>query len=331
MMIIKTLWRNGFGMECLKAAVVFVLVLNTSAFKVSDLNFCYTEDSCNAHRWVQTFSTCGVKQSTPQSPINLNPNLKMNESIPPLELQGFGVKQKSWTVANIRHTVVVEFQEGMTVRGAGLKHDYRIVEMRFHWGSNTTNGSEHTLNKQRFPMEMQIVGFAPGFDSVEAASGAQSGLLMMGVFIDIVNKVNKPFEVISAAISRVPYPGDWVNVTPPALSDLVPADDNRYFQYQGGQTTPPCHQNVAWIVFEKPIVISRDQYLQFTKHVYYSGKNDSVRKQLVENYRFIQSNLDRPVFVSSAVISNSAKGGTQSQHFFICLVFITSILSIYIV
>lgn len=97
---------------------------------------------------------------------------------------------------------------------------------------------------------------------------------------------NKAFKAISGAVLRVPYPGDLkqavkhtsriivpislsthfafcfpgdsVDVAPPALSRLLP-DEFIFHQYHGGQTTPPCHQTVTWIVFEKPIFISREQ------------------------------------------------------------------------
>ncbi|MCJ8735364.1 hypothetical protein PDJAM_G00246100 [Pangasius djambal] len=308
------------------------------------------------YNWVKTFPTCIAKETLLHSPINLEHVVVKNDSIEPLELRGFGVPQKSWTVVNVRDTVAVKFQAGMTVKGGSIKHDYRIVEMRFHWGSNTTNGSEHKLDDRRFPMEMQIVGLAPGFSDVEAASLVQSGLLMIGIFVDIASDENKAFKAIAHAVLNVPYPGDLkqsvkhtsvsivhavhsnhflfcfpgdsVSVTPPALSHLLP-DNYKFYQYHGGQTTPPCLQTVTWIVFEKPIFISKEQYLLFITHLYYSDKHDTVKKLLVDNYRFIQPRLNRQIFVSSAVKIRSARGAALSQHkLFIPLLILTSELSL---
>ncbi|XP_053480301.1 carbonic anhydrase 15-like isoform X2 [Ictalurus furcatus] len=248
-------------MQSWMSALISVLMLSTVSalpLTVPHLNYCYTEDSCSPYNWVKMFPTCIAKESGLHSPINLQRGVIKNNSIDPLELQSFDVPQKSWTVVNVRDTVVVKFQAGMTVKGGGIKHNYRIVEMRFHWGSNTTNGSEHKFDARRFPMEMQIVGVAPGFADVEAASVVQSGLLMMGVFIDIASEENQAFKAIAHAVLNVPYPGDSVSVSPPALSHLLPEDDT-FYQYHGGQTTPPCRQTVTWIVFEKPIFISRKQ------------------------------------------------------------------------
>ncbi|XP_053480298.1 carbonic anhydrase 4-like isoform X1 [Ictalurus furcatus] len=302
-------------MQSWMSALISVLMLSTVSalpLTVPPLNYCYTEDSCSPYNWVKMFPTCIAKESGLHSPINLQRGVK-NNSIDPLELQSFDVPQKSWTVVNVRDTVVVKFQAGMTVKGGGIKHNYRIVEMRFHWGSNTTNGSEHKFDARRFPMEMQIVGVAPGFADVEAASVVQSGLLMMGVFIDIASEENQAFKAIAHAVLNVPYPGDSVSVSPPALSHLLPEDDT-FYQYHGGQTTPPCRQTVTWIVFEKPIFISRKQHLPFITQLYYSDENDTVKKLLVDNYRFIQPSLNHQIFVSSAVKIRSASGAALSQH-----------------
>ncbi|KAF4070488.1 hypothetical protein AMELA_G00286100 [Ameiurus melas] len=287
-------------MQSCMSALISVLMLSTIsalALKVPPLNYCYTEDSCSPYNWVKMFPTCIAKESVLHSPINLQRVVIKNNSIDPLELQGFDVPQKSWTVVNVRDTVVVKFQEGMTVKGGGIKHHYRIVEMRFHWGSNSTNGSEHKLDARRFPMEMQIVGLAPGFADMEDASVVQTGVLMMGVFIDITSDENQAFKAIAHAVLNVPYPGDSVSASPPALSHLLP-DDYTFYQYHGGQTTPPCRQT----------------HLPFITRLYYSDENDTAKKLLVDNYRFIQPSLNRQIFVSSAVKIRSASGAALSQH-----------------
>lgn len=51
-------------------------------------------------------------------------------------------------------TVVLEVGNGMQVSGGGLPGTYRTVQLHFHWGSVFTNGSEHTLDHLRFPMEV---------------------------------------------------------------------------------------------------------------------------------------------------------------------------------
>lgn len=56
------------------------------------------------YNWVKMFPTCIAKESGLHSPINLQRVVIKNNSIDPLELQGFDVPQKSWTVVNVRDT-----------------------------------------------------------------------------------------------------------------------------------------------------------------------------------------------------------------------------------
>uniref|UniRef100_A0A3B1IR52 Carbonic anhydrase 3-like n=1 Tax=Astyanax mexicanus TaxID=7994 RepID=A0A3B1IR52_ASTMX len=145
------------------------------------LDYCYKETDCNPYLWVKSYPSCLPQKDKLHSPIDLNDEAVRNDTVPALMFRGLA---RSGTVKNVRDTVVVDFDECMTVSGGWLKYKYRLVQIRFHWGSKTTNGSEHTLNNRRFPMEMQLVGVAPGYKDVKSALNQQSGVAMIGVFID---------------------------------------------------------------------------------------------------------------------------------------------------
>ena len=51
--------------------------------------------------------------------------------------------------------VVLEVGSGMSVSGGGLPGVYNTVQLHFHWGSTSSNGSEHTMNGRRYPMEVR--------------------------------------------------------------------------------------------------------------------------------------------------------------------------------
>lgn len=44
---------------------------------------------------------------------------------------------------------------GMSLSGGGLPDVYHTVQVHFHWGGVATNGSEHTVDGRRYPMEVQ--------------------------------------------------------------------------------------------------------------------------------------------------------------------------------
>ena len=50
---------------------------------------------------------------------------------------------------------------------------------------------------------------------------------------------------------------------------LFPADPSKYWAYKGSLTTPPCTENVKWIVFFEPISASTEQVIiQFQLFLY---------------------------------------------------------------
>lgn len=44
----------------------------------------------------------------------------------------------------------------LEVSGGGLGHIYSVLQFHFHWGSTShdSEGSEHTVDSQRYPMEV---------------------------------------------------------------------------------------------------------------------------------------------------------------------------------
>ena len=58
---------------------------------------------------------------------------------------------------------------------------------------------------------------------------------------------------------RVRMPQDMLN-----LNELLPSDQ-RYYQFIGSLTTPPCTEGVLWMVMKTPVSIGRGQYRLFTQ------------------------------------------------------------------
>ena len=53
-------------------------------------------------------------------------------------------------------TVQLNIDGPMSVEGAGLGGVFKILQLHFHWGSTNNRGSEHTIKKKRFPLEVSI-------------------------------------------------------------------------------------------------------------------------------------------------------------------------------
>lgn len=84
--------------------------------------------------------------------------------------------------------VIVEFH-----RDEENRNPYEPMSAHLHWGSPTSKGSEHTIDGHRFDVEMHIVHKNRKYKSMEMASRAHDGLLVVGVLFKKV-KVYKKFS-----------------------------------------------------------------------------------------------------------------------------------------
>ena len=70
--------------------------------------------------------------------------------------------------------------------GGTLRQVYQLLQLHFHWGSVDNQGSEHTLNGKRFPMEMHLVHKSSSFESVDSALENTEGLAVAGFFFEVI-------------------------------------------------------------------------------------------------------------------------------------------------
>ena len=70
--------------------------------------------------------------------------------------------------------------------GGPLAKHYQLLQLHFHWGSSERQGSEHTVDGQRFPMEMHLVHLAEdiewGVGSATKPVNIPDGLAVAGFF-----------------------------------------------------------------------------------------------------------------------------------------------------
>ena len=59
------------------------------------------------------------------------------------------------------------------------------------------------------------------------------------------------------------------------MRESGPTSDRHAYRYQGSLTTPPCSEDVSWIVFSKPLQLSKQRIDAFVAIV--SGNNRPVQ------------------------------------------------------
>lgn len=185
------------------------------------------------------FNLCALGKR--QSPINIEDSSSLQGPAEPLQ---FDYRPSNAAVVNNGHTIQVDVlgENTLTVRGS----TYRLLQFHFH------SPSEEQINFKRFPMVAHLV-----HKNSEGQLAVVAVLLEIGSVNPVIDKVwtYMPLD----AGDRVRMPQDVLN-----LNELLPSDQ-RYYQFMGSLTTPPCSENVLWMVMKQPVPISRAQIRLFTQ------------------------------------------------------------------
>ena len=145
------------------------------------------------------------------------------------------------------HTIQVSVDEGSTLTYGGKT--YHLKQFHFH------TPSEHTINGQHMPMEMHMVH--------QSDSGA---LAVVGVLIKEGKEANPNFATIIANFPAAK--GESKHITDQQLElNLHMPKDNSAYHYTGSLTTPPCSENVQWLVLRDMISLSKDQIDAFASRI----------------------------------------------------------------
>ncbi|MDR2614873.1 MAG: carbonic anhydrase family protein [Candidatus Accumulibacter sp.] len=181
----------------------------------------------------------GCKTGSQQSPIDLETVKAMDVPTPfTLDYQG-----GAFEFVNNGHTIQANaLQEINTLNHGGQLYTLR----QFHFHAS----SEHAIDGARFPMELHFVH-----------QNAANKLAVLGVLIQEGKENAALAEAFEALPQNEKARGKRLDVD---IIALLPEQKNA-FEYTGSLTTPPCSENVCWLVLRAPIEFSRTQIDAFRK------------------------------------------------------------------
>uniref|UniRef100_A0AAR2L913 protein-tyrosine-phosphatase n=1 Tax=Pygocentrus nattereri TaxID=42514 RepID=A0AAR2L913_PYGNA len=249
--------------------------------------------------WAAAYPEC---QERNQSPINIaDQDTKVSMEYQELTLDGFEAESSNKTsMKNTGKTVAILLKDDYFVRGAGLPGRFKAEKVEFHWGqSNGSDGSEHSINGRRFPVEMQIYMYnSDDFDSLNAAIREKRVIAAMAVFFQV--RDNPAVDPIIHGLRGVVHHEKETFLEPFVLRDLLPSSIGSYYRYVGSLTTPPCSKVVEWIIFSRPVFLSYKQLEAFYS-IFTTEQQDHVKsvEYLRNNFRPLQSLDNREVFKSA--------------------------------
>ena len=185
------------------------------------------------------FNVCAIGKR--QSPINIEDNATLQGPAEPIQ---FAYTPSNGTVINNGHTIQVDVQgdNSITIRGS----NYRLLQFHFH------TPSEEQVNFKRYAMVAHLV-----HKNAEGQLAVVAVLLEPGLSNPLLEKVWTYMPLDTE--DRVRMPQELLN-----MNELLPKDQ-RYYQFMGSLTTPPCTEGVLWMVLKAPMQMSKNQYRLFTQ------------------------------------------------------------------
>ncbi len=218
-------------------AINILLVAAVFAFQGGEWGY---EGDIGPENWAsisEDYLVCGEGMS--QSPIDITEAVDV--SLTGIEFEYEAVPM---AIFNNGHTIEVEYEAGSSI--VYQEKSYNVLQFHFH------QPSEHTIDGESFPMELHIVHQNP----------ANGQLAVVGVMLQEGEASPEAFETVFANLPAEEGEPEETEIMINA-ADLLPADTETFFTYEGSLTTPPCSEIVRWLVMAEPVTLTAEQLAAF--------------------------------------------------------------------
>jgi carbonic anhydrase len=183
------------------------------------------------------YATCKTGQH--QSPIDIRSAKKSD--LPAVQ---FDYHAAPLRIINNGHTVQVNYAAGSFIT-VGDKR-YELKQFHFH------RPSEEAINGKHSEMVIHLVH--------QDASGNYA---VVAVLLE-TGATNPAIETLWSHAPKTAGPEQTLGNVQINPAGLLPSTHG-YYTYPGSLTTPPCSENVTWLVLKSPVTISKEQAAAFAR------------------------------------------------------------------
>lgn len=265
----------------------------------------YSDNNLGPKTWLQRYK---VAKGNLQSPINIDTaQVVVGDNVGPIQFQYLDI-QNSTITNDGRHLQVSVIKNASVVNGGPLSERYQLAVIRFHWGSNSDTGSEHAINGQKYPLEVQLIHWNKDlYKNIGEAMVGENGLCIIGLLYQISDEDDEGLKPIIELLSRDGNKGCFsLEVKSTIDPNELIRDMTSYWTYQGSLTTPPLTENVTWVISENVGSLSQKQMEAFRTIRNTSGV------LMADQWRPLCPQNDRSVRLCTCVVKSPSTGSQRS-------------------
>jgi len=157
-------------------------------------------------------------------------------------------------------------------------HNYELLQIHYHWGSSASEGSEHTVDGDKYPLEAHFVHGNTKYKATGDYTDHADGLLVIGVLYKIYSSATDSSTATNwikwPANNAQKYAANEASGTTTAIETgnqyilwktMVEALKNGHYNYKGSLTTPGCQEVVTWVVAKKVMPVKSEDLANFRK------------------------------------------------------------------
>ncbi|XP_063909708.1 carbonic anhydrase 3-like isoform X2 [Zophobas morio] len=221
-----------------------------------------------------------------ESPININIAKTIEIELPPLIWHNLELPPKKMKITNTGYTLILSakwHQERPYISEGPLLGNYVFSQLHFHWGKNDSEGSEHTIDGAKYPVEMHAVFFKANYLTQESALKEKDGIVVLVYIFKLQSGKNSAFQVLINDVLSVQKAHSSLKMNPLPLHHFMKKFEKDYFLYWGSVTTTVCLHYVLWLVSREPVGISTEQVEELRSML------DANDEPLQGNFRDVQT------------------------------------------